>query len=288
MRFPVPIDTIGGNVREIINNLKELFTGKFALYSIFSILIVTFMLYHRNFFTPPQFWMFYSFMLMFAAPSYFIMLMEHRGTERVISGIVLILVLSAVIPCMYIRTMRFFFSKWPAVLISAGIALIPMIAVSIKNRKFVLADFGFSKGDIRLSLIITGVSIAVMVPIVIIASRFADFRQVYPLFKPMARGGMTFVLYEFYFLVFFVFWEYLFRGFMLFSMSKHSGLVYAVLMQAAIFTFAHLGKPEIETVSSLFGGLFLGIIIYRVRSFLPAAIIHFVIALTMDIIAVFF
>lgn len=275
-------------MREIISNLKELFTGKFALYSIFSILIVTFMLYHRNFFTPPQFWMFYSFMLMFAAPSYFIMLMEHRGTERIMAGIMLILVLSAVIPCMYIRTMRFFFSKWPAVLISAGIALIPMIAVSIKNRKFVLTDFGFSKGDLRLSLIITGVSIAVMVPIVIIASRFADFRQVYPLFKPMARGGMTFVLYELYFLVFFVFWEYLFRGFMLFSMSKHSGLIYAVLMQAAIFTFAHLGKPEIETISSLFGGLFLGIIIYRVRSFLPAAIIHFVIALTMDIIAVFF
>lgn len=275
-------------MRVFIDDIKQMFTGKFALYSMFSILLVAFMMYHRNFFTPPQFWMFYSFMLMFAAPSYFIMLMEDKGYARIAAGILLLLVLSAIVPCMYFKPMRLFFSKWPAVLISAVIAILPMIIISIKSRRFLLTDFGFSTGNVRMSLIITGVSIAVMIPIIIIASRFSDFKQVYPLFHTMKKGGMTFVMYEIYFLVFFLFWEYLFRGFMLFSLKKHSNLITAVIVQAAIFTFAHLGKPELETISSMFGGIFLGLIIYRVKSFLPAAIIHFAIALTMDIIAVFF
>jgi membrane protease YdiL (CAAX protease family) len=73
---------------------------------------------------------------------------------------------------------------------------------------------------------------------------------------------------------------------MLFVLEKRTGFLIANLIQAMAFAFMHLGKPEIEVYSSLIGGLIIGWLCYRSRSFLPAFIIHWGIQTTMDLFAV--
>jgi membrane protease YdiL (CAAX protease family) len=62
-------------------------------------------------------------------------------------------------------------------------------------------------------------------------------------------------------------WEFLFRGFLLFSLLTLLGAT-AVIVQAVAFALAHLGKPEIETITTIVGGSLFGWVAWRTRSFL--------------------
>ena len=48
----------------------------------------------------------------------------------------------------------------------------------------------------------------------------------------------------------------------------------ALVLQAVPFTIAHLGKPELETLSCMFGGSALGYVAWRTRSFIYPFLIH--------------
>jgi len=53
------------------------------------------------------------------------------------------------------------------------------------------------------------------------------------------------------------------------------------------FFFAHFGKPPIEALGSIFGGVIIGLLAIRVRSIWPCVIIHSFMQLWMDICAVY-
>jgi membrane protease YdiL (CAAX protease family) len=68
-------------------------------------------------------------------------------------------------------------------------------------------------------------------------------------------------------------WEFLFRGFLLFALYPVCGPC-AIVLQAVPFTLAHFGKPELETLSCIFGGSAFGYVAWRTRSFLYPFLIH--------------
>jgi membrane protease YdiL (CAAX protease family) len=55
----------------------------------------------------------------------------------------------------------------------------------------------------------------------------------------------------------------------------------AIYVQMIPFAIAHIGKPDIETFSSIAGGILIGYLVRWCRSFWPAFILHLIIALTM-------
>lgn len=72
-------------------------------------------------------------------------------------------------------------------------------------------------------------------------------------------------------------WEFLIRGFLLFSLADLFGPD-AVWIHTVPYVMAHFGKPEWETYSSIPGGLLAGWITYRVGSIYPAWLIHWALA----------
>ena len=68
-------------------------------------------------------------------------------------------------------------------------------------------------------------------------------------------------------------WEFVFRGFLLFALVRIAG-PYAILLQAVPFTLMHFAKPEVETLSCIFGGSAFGYIAWRTRSFFYPFLIH--------------
>ncbi len=77
-------------------------------------------------------------------------------------------------------------------------------------------------------------------------------------------------------------WEFIWRGFLLFTFAKYLGIGPALFLQAVPFAFMHLGKPEWETYSTIFGGAGFGLIAWRTRSVLYPWLIHwFISAVTM-------
>ena len=67
--------------------------------------------------------------------------------------------------------------------------------------------------------------------------------------------------------------EFLFRGFLLFGLRERwkEG---SILIQTIPFVLIHLGKPELETLSTIITGIYFGYAAYRGKSFWPAFIMH--------------
>lgn len=77
-------------------------------------------------------------------------------------------------------------------------------------------------------------------------------------------------------------WEFIWRGLVLFAYVRAFGPGPAIFLQAVPFAYMHLGKPEVETLSTIFGGAGFGWIAWRTKSFAYPWFIHwFMVSLTM-------
>ena len=73
-------------------------------------------------------------------------------------------------------------------------------------------------------------------------------------------------------------WEFIWRGVLLFAFARAFGPGPAIFLQAVPFAFMHLGKPEVETLSTIFGGAAFGWVAWKSRSFFYPFLIHWFIA----------
>lgn len=152
--------------------------------------------------------------------------------------------------------------------------LVPLLIIVVVFRESPSA-YGFRLGDWKAGLAFTLGSILLMTPILFFLSRDESALQEY-----YALRGNGMPLLAFTFLEIFG-WEFLFRGWILFGYERRfSGN--ALWLQAVPFAVAHLGKPEIETLSTIFGGFAFGWIAWRTRSFLYPVLIHwYILSLTI-------
>ncbi len=134
-------------------------------------------------------------------------------------------------------------------------------------------------------MIYGGMLIFMILPL-IGASYLNSFQQTYP-FVYIPKGehfGQTLLLWELAYFFQFVAVEYFFRGFILFSFEKYLGNI-AVLVPLLPYVMIHFGKPFPETIGAIVAGLVLGTMALRSRSILPGILVHFSIAIGMDLLS---
>ena len=76
--------------------------------------------------------------------------------------------------------------------------------------------------------------------------------------------------------------ELFFRGFLILAFAKWAGKE-AILPMAVFYCTIHFGKPLGECISSFFGGLILGIVIYHARTIWGGLMVHLGIAWLMEL-----
>lgn len=168
----------------------------------------------------------------------------------------------------------FAYKSYDRILLYLGVPLLTILLVFRESP----ARYGFQIGDWRAGLILTAASCAVMAVVVTFVARSEDFRIYYAArVNPAIPVPIDAALDLFG-------WEFLFRGFLLFALYPVCG-PYAILLQAVPFTIAHFGKPELETLSCIFGGSGFGYVAWRTRSFLYPFLIHWFIATLTMLIA---
>jgi hypothetical protein len=155
-----------------------------------------------------------------------------------------------------------------------GIAgfLIPVLILTLVFKRKP-TEIGLGKGDVRFAK----TALLVYLPIVAIGtwilSSSADFQAVYPHYRGATRDWTLLLVYEIAYLAYWVGWEYLWRGFVLFGTAPTFGL-YAIFVQALPFALLHASKPVPEQILSVVGGVALGAVVWRCRSFWVAVQIH--------------
>jgi uncharacterized protein len=156
--------------------------------------------------------------------------------------------------------------------------LVPLFIVGVIFGE-PISDYGFRRGDWRQGLKWSLIVILIAIPVLYGAAHTAEMTEYYAAgarqSPPILIARAAVELFG---------WEFLFRGFLLFGLLRVIGPS-AVVIQAVPFALAHLGKPEIETLSTIFGGTLFGWIAWRTQSFLYAFLVHWFVMSFVTLVA---
>jgi membrane protease YdiL (CAAX protease family) len=137
-------------------------------------------------------------------------------------------------------------------------------------------DFGLVVGDWKTGIILVFLGIAGMTPIIwYLGTKVPGMQNYYnfPLDGLIWKKALE--LFG---------WEYLFRGWILFGYARKFGPD-AVWLQAVPFAIGHIGKPDIETLSTIFGGFAFGWVAWRTGSFFYSFLIHWYIGVLIILVS---
>lgn len=150
-----------------------------------------------------------------------------------------------------------------------------------------VAGLSTKKFSLKPYLILLGC----MIPLIAFAGTQADFLHTYPKVKNISflKDHVTSfwpyqLLYELSYGSDFFSIEFFFRGFLVLGFLRFAGKE-AILPMAAFYCSIHFGKPLLECITSYFGGIILGVIVYRTKSIWGGLLIHLGIAWMMEVVA---
>ncbi len=131
------------------------------------------------------------------------------------------------------------------------------------------ARYGLRLGNWKLGLPIALAGMAVMAIVIAYLSTWADFRSYY-ITDVAGRPPWRLVLDT---AVDMMAWEFFCRGWLMYTLGRHFG-ANAVWLQVIPFALMHVYKPELEQVSTVIGGAFLGLLAWRTGSILYGWLLH--------------
>jgi uncharacterized protein len=153
--------------------------------------------------------------------------------------------------------------------------IIPMLFITLifrENPK----QYGFALGDWKAGIVITFGAIIIIAPILWLVGRGQGMSSYYQDMLKYIPWNTILDLFG---------WEFLFRGWILFGYARKFGAE-ALWLQAVPFAIAHIGKPAVETFSTIFGGFAFGWVAWRTKSFIYPFLIHwFVFSFTIIVAA---
>ena len=133
------------------------------------------------------------------------------------------------------------------------------------------------------------IMLLIMLPLIATASTQADFLRMYPKISDVEAVLYTSDSSWFYYLLYelsygsdFISVELFFRGFLILAFIKITGKD-AILPMACFYCTIHFGKPLGECISSYFGGIILGIVVYNTRSIIGGLAVHLGITWLMEL-----
>lgn len=167
--------------------------------------------------------------------------------------------------------------NWSVSLLFILAALLLVWYISKKEQPF----YGISKA---ISLKPYLQMLLLMLPILVWAATRPDFALVYPRLQMINEASPSWwqrVLFELSYSSDFFTIELFFRGFLVMAFARWAGKD-AILPMALFYCTIHFGKPLGECISSYFGGIFLGIVVYHTKSIWGGLLVHLGIAWMME------
>jgi len=140
--------------------------------------------------------------------------------------------------------------------------------------------FGLTPGDWRRGLLFSALGIVVMAVVIVALAQLDEFRLYYARSSFQSRETRPILEFALRQGIYMLSWEFIFRGFMLFGLRERFGSL-AIWIQAIPFAIMHLGKPELETLSTVFGGAAFGYMDLKSGSIFPSVVIHWAIYVMM-------
>jgi membrane protease YdiL (CAAX protease family) len=159
-------------------------------------------------------------------------------------------------------------------------ALLTRFALGLRLR-----DVGLTFRGVRKHLPLYLVLFLLVFPLVWLTSLRSDFQHTYP-FVASARNGLTdLLIWELVYGLQFFSLEFFFRGFMIFGLERRWG-TNAIFVMIVPYCMIHFHKPWMEALAAIAAGVVLGLLALRTRSIVGGIMIHWAVAISMDVLAI--
>ena len=236
------------------------------------------------------------FLIAFALPYFFYLLFEGKNYFKSPLIFLLIFLSPAIFSWKMVMNTEFHLSNniywdyywnqvayWPVRLIVMSLILFVIWNIFYSKESF----FGLTLKNFNWKPYL--IMLLIMVPLIAAASTQPDFLSMYPKLKDVdtALHGIKnkwfyHLFHELSYGSDFISVELFFRGFLILAFVKVVGKD-AILPMACFYCTIHFGKPLGECISSYFGGLILGIVVYNTRSIIGGLMVHLGIAWLMEL-----
>lgn len=161
--------------------------------------------------------------------------------------------------------------------------VVPALVIRFGFRERLFA-YGVRLGNARVWGRDLGVLALVLLPVAFFASRIPSIREAYPAYRYVLAEPWLWIPSTLGWGLYCFAWEFFFRGFLLFGLSRRLGAV-AIFIQLVPFVMAHYPKSEPEAFASIGGGLLFAVIAWRGESFLGAWLLHWGLATAVNVFA---
>ena len=161
------------------------------------------------------------------------------------------------------------------------LGLVPTLVVKVVFKES-LTDYGMRRGDAGFSIKVLVLCLPVLVVLTIPSARVAGFAAEYPFDHGAGNSPAIFASHAGTYLLFYLGWEFFFRGFMQFGLRGALGDWNAILVQTLASCLVHIGKPVGEIYGAILAGLLWGYIVFRARSLWAVLVMHWVLGVSLD------
>jgi hypothetical protein len=171
---------------------------------------------------------------------------------------------------------------------SAGASVVTRLvfplAVMIAILREPVRSFGFGLPRERAAWLPYAALYGVMVPVIWAAAGTDAFQRKYPLWDGASASWAALAVYELRYFFIFLSGEAFWRGFMVCGLGRRFG-AQAISISMLPYVCIHFGKPPAETLGAIVTAYVLGALALRHRSFWPGVVLHYAVALSMDLFA---
>ena len=146
-----------------------------------------------------------------------------------------------------------------------------------------LRSAGLTFGQARRGLALSACALPIALAAAFIGSRDPALREQYPFAKAACRTPGTFIAYETaYLFLYYLPWEFLYRGLLFLALLPALGLFPALALQTIISTIHHFGHPESEIWAACGAGFAFGLVAWFSGSILYTVFMHALVGIGND------
>jgi len=161
------------------------------------------------------------------------------------------------------------------------LGIIPMLIVrfGFKER---LEEYGIKIRKPLISLLIALLGILFVTPFTYFGAKNRDFISVYPFVKNSFGSIENFAIAEFFYFLYYIGYEFFFRGFLFMGIRKHIGDWEAMGVSLMATVLLHVDRPEGEMAMAILAGIVFPIIVKKMKTLWPVILIHAYTGISLD------
>ncbi len=172
-----------------------------------------------------------------------------------------------------------YYYQWSMAFLLLGI--IPAIIVKVGFRER-LEEYGLKFKRPLIGLFIALLGIIFVTPFTYFGAKNPDFYKVYPLVKNSFQSVENFAVAEFFYFLYYIGYEFFFRGFLFMGIRKHIGDWEAMGVSLMATVLLHVDRPQGEMAMAILAGIVFPVIVRKMKSLWPVILIHAYTGISLD------